>query len=429
VKTAALSGLLYLIAAPDFSKITSKDDIKIREARKKALENYINGELSKLSERKAELSKTLSCVDADAVEKSVQSVVDELSFIEKRIAQEVAKSQNTLAKILAERDKIAECNLLLSRYAALRGQYESDIKRLSFIVDGETKLDKIPRIEKCPFCSGDMPKCNHVSYIEASNAELSRIINQLNDLADAEKTVFADRNEIEAALASLDTECADVEALIKNELQPKAQSLKKTLNEFRIFIRWQNELEIIDVSAKRHSDALSAILHKTEDNIVDYKPREHYPAGFESDISAAMLELLNTCKYEALVSVLFAIDDFDVIVNGDKKANYGKGHKAFLNTVLAIVIREYLLEHGKFVPRLLIVDSPLLTLKQGVDDFAPNSMKAALFQYFIKTQNVGQTIIIENEIPPLDYAANGVVLHQFTKGKDDGRYGFLADVT
>lgn len=428
-KTAALSGLLYLIAKPDFSKFTAKDDKKIREARKKALENYINGELSKLSERKKELTRTLSSADGEAVEKCIQSAIDELSYVEERIAQEVAKSQNALAKIMVERDKIDECNLLLSRYADLRSQFEADIKRLSFIVDGETKLENVPSVTVCPLCSGTMPECDHSSYIEASNAELARIVNQLSDLVNAERTVLADRSEYEAVLVMLDTKRIDVEMLIKNELQPKAHQLKKTLNEFRAFVRLQNELEVIDIIAKRHSDELSAILLQPEEAVVEYKPRECYPVGFESAISNAMFELLEICKYEGLVSACFTMSDFDVVVNGDKKANYGKGHKAFLNTTLALVIRKYLCEKGAFAPRLFIADSPLLTLKQGVDDLAPESMKAALFQYFIENQKMGQTIIIENEIPDLDYAAKGVKIHYFTKGKQPGRYGFLADVT
>ena len=95
-----------------------------------------------------------------------------------------------------------------------------------------------------------------------------------------------------------------------------------------------------------------------------------------------------------------------------------------------MVFRYYLSEHAKYDPGFLIVDTPLLGLDQGVDDAAPESMRTALFKYFMNHQENGQTIVIENilHIPKLDYEASGANVITFTKGLSDGRYGFLMDV-
>jgi hypothetical protein len=50
-------------------------------------------------------------------------------------------------------------------------------------------------------------------------------------------------------------------------------------------------------------------------------------------------------------------------------------------------------------------------------------MKASLFQYMLDHQENGQTIIIENEIPDLDYSKANLIC--FTKDKVEGRYGLL----
>jgi len=55
-------------------------------------------------------------------------------------------------------------------------------------------------------------------------------------------------------------------------------------------------------------------------------------------------------------------------------------------------------------------------------------MRTALFQYLLDNQKNGQIIIIENEIPDLDYERGGATVHYFTQGKSKGRYGFLHDV-
>lgn len=91
-------------------------------------------------------------------------------------------------------------------------------------------------------------------------------------------------------------------------------------------------------------------------------------------------------------------------------------------------MRKYLNDKGAFKPGLIVVDSPLLSLEQGVEESAPDSMKAALMTYIMKNQEDGQTIIIENKIPNLNYQQFNVNLIEFTKGKKDGRYGLLEDI-
>ena len=48
--------------------------------------------------------------------------------------------------------------------------------------------------------------------------------------------------------------------------------------------------------------------------------------------------ILEECKYENLTVARFNIQDFDMVVDGFKKAtNHGQGHRAFLNTVVALM--------------------------------------------------------------------------------------------
>ena len=94
------------------------------------------------------------------------------------------------------------------------------------------------------------------------------------------------------------------------------------------------------------------------------------------------------------------------------------------------MFRKYLCNDAKYNPGLLIIDTPLLGLDQGVDDAAPESMRTALFKYFMNNQAEGQMIVIENleHIPSLDYESAGATVITFTKGHFDGRYGFLNGV-
>ena len=51
--------------------------------------------------------------------------------------------------------------------------------------------------------------------------------------------------------------------------------------------------------------------------------------------------ILEECKYENLTVARFNIQDFDMFVDGFKKAT-NHGHSAFLNTVIALMFRKYL---------------------------------------------------------------------------------------
>jgi hypothetical protein len=86
---------------------------------------------------------------------------------------------------------------------------------------------------------------------------------------------------------------------------------------------------------------------------------------------------------------------------------------------------KYLSLNAVYAPRMLFLDSPILSLKEKSDESASDGMKAGLFQYLIDNQKFGQVIVAENNIPDLDYSSVNVV--RFTKDTDVGRYGFLLD--
>lgn len=426
-KTVSLSALLYLISAPDASKINPIEDKKIQEARKRAVEKYIAEEIDKLYERKKILDEKLK-TKMNSPEEEIKKLTDELSKIEKEITTEISNSKNTLSKIIDIKNRIAECNLLLNRYAELRSQYKADIKRLSFIVEGEINLSNISPLEKCPFCNGEMTEQHYATYIETANAELRRITQLLNDLKETEETVIAEKQSHIESLQKLNEERQAVENIIKQKLKPRAEKIKNSLADYQNLIRLQNELEIIEKMRQSKTQALNEMLAAKDDKPIEYKPREHFPQDFENSMSKILNDILIACKYEDYISSKFSLKNFDIIVNGKEKENYGKGYRAFLNVVVAIAIREYICQNGIYPPRLFVVDSPLLSLKQNIDEETPESMKISLMEYLINTQNMGQTILIENEIPKLDYKNTNVKLHYFTKGKTNGRYGLLLDM-
>jgi len=172
-------------------------------------------------------------------------------------------------------------------------------------------------------------------------------------------------------------------------------------------------------------------MQNEEDSQIKYKPKDFFDDNFWKTIDAYLQEILFECNYTPLVSARLSKENFDIEVNGNKKAvNYGKGYCAFLNTVLTLAFRKYLAMNAVYNPGIFVIDTPLLGLDEGTHNEAPDSIQRSLFQYFIDHQVEGQLIVVENinTIPKLDYAASGAQEIVFTRGLSEGRYGFLDGV-
>lgn len=428
--TLLLSALLYLISGRDFAETDAQTKKEIRVARRKAVEEYVNKQLSGISDRKKQLTEQLAAFAGVDVEAEIARIVTEIEETDASITQAVNNSKELLGQILTTEEKAAECSVLLSRYQSLKSQYTADVKRLTFIVEGDLEYRDIPRVSKCPFCDGKMTNHNRHSYVEASRGELTRIVAQLDGLEAAEADVRAELAEIETELTTLRAKRENIEALISKQLRPKAEKLREMLNSYRAFIRLRHEIDVIDSFSDSWTTDLRELPEETGDTL-QYHPKEYFDEAFLSAMDTFAKDILAECNYENLTSARFNLSDFDIEVNGGKKAtNHGKGYCAFLNTVVVLMFRKYFATKAKYNPGLLIIDTPLLGLDQGVDDAAPESMRTALFRYFMNNQDEGQIIVVENleHIPKLDYHASGAQVTTFTKGRFEGRYGFLEGV-
>ena len=429
-KTAFLSSLLYLIYGNDFSQYDTRESKKERAIRKSAVEKYINGELSAIAERQRDIQDSIGVFQGIDVQGEIDRLVSTLAETEARISEAMERSKSLLNELLQKQERLAECSLLSDRYQALRSQYASDIKRLSFIVEGEAVIDQMPRDSRCPFCNGQLPEKQRASYLESARAELKRIVAQLGGLDESEREINRQAEELNAEVTRLTAEKENIESMVEEQLKPKAKELAESLKSYRAYVQLQNELDVI----RRLSDGWNTDLRnmQTEDESeLKFKPMDQFDNEFWMTMDSLLKEILDECRYVPLVSARLSKDSFDIEVNGNvKSVNQGKGYCAFLNSVVVLAFRKFMADKAKFKPCFFAIDTPLLGFDEGSKSETPESLQRALFQYFIDHQSEGQMLVIENSntIPKLDYAAVGVNEIIFTRGQSDGRYGFLHGV-
>lgn len=431
-KTLFLSSLLFLLNGHDFSEVDVKKNNEIKKAKKKAVEEYVNVQIKNTSNRHKELVEVLKMCDFKDVDSELERIINEIEKMDTEFTDKANSSKALTDEIIKYNSRLAEYDVLLSRYSSLSSQYTSDIKRLTFIVDGEDKEKDIPHNSICPFCSGKLSKKNSESYIMASRAELSRIIAQMNGLAESINNVQTSQIEVRESLNRCQEEQSIIDNYLKNELKPSLENLGKEKEACNKYVEIKKELSMLeDMSTKWNDDLKELALVDEEKENKAYHPKEYFGDSFMEKMDLYANEILKECKYENFLSARFNLHDFDIEVNGGKKAtNHGKGYRAFLNTIVALMFRKYFAAEAKYNPGMLVIDTPLLGLDQGVEDAAPESMRKALFNYFINNQQDGQLIVVENweHIPKMEYEKQNVNVIKFTKGHDDGRYGFLQDL-
>jgi len=163
-----------------------------------------------------------------------------------------------------------------------------------------------------------------------------------------------------------------------------------------------------------------------EESELKFKVKEHLDYDFINELNSNIKLFLENCNYDNLFSVVFDKADMDIVINGKKKSSNGKGYNAYFNSVVAIVLSRYMESKAKYSPDFLVLDSPILSLKEKETKKPSETMRNTLFENIVDNQKGIQTIVIENEIPDINYKDTNII--HFTKEKNNGRYGFLLDV-
>ena len=351
--------------------------------------------------------------------------METISSTEQLINKSIEENQEILAQLYEKNQDLSECNLLINRYDELATQYNADLKRLNFIVDGEANL-KGDFSTQCPFCDSEVVVKKNKNYIDAAKSDYKKIKLQAKDLENASKELHAEKLALEQEIRTLMAKKQSIEELIENKLKPEVSILKEKLSAYKDAVERQKEVDIL----KKLSDQKTADMIENsvdDESQIKFAVKEHIDYSFINELNNDIRLFLEDCKYDNLFSVTFDKSTMDIIINGKKKSSNGKGYNAYLNSVVAIVLSRYLESHAKYSPDFLVLDSPILSLKEKETKKPSETMRNTLFENIIDNQKEIQTIVVENEIPNIDYK-NANIIH-FTKEKNNGRYGFLLDVT
>ena len=411
--TAVIASLIFLLSGQDFAETETKDTKEIKEAKKNAVKAYINKELFRLSERNQELLAQLKENPNIDIAVEIEKIMAEISTNEKRINSSIEENQKILAQLYEKNENLSECNVLLNRYDELTTQYDADLKRLNFIVDGEANLNTSFSTH-CPFCDGEVVVKKNQNYIDAAKSDYKKIKLQAKDLESASKELRSEKLSLEQEIGTLMAKKKSIEELIEKELKPQVFNLKEKLSTYKDAIECQKEIDILKkLSEQKTADMIEN--DTDEESELKFKVKEHLDYSFINELSNGIKSFLENCNYDNLLSVIFDKADMDIVINGKKKSSNGKGYNAYFNSVVAIVLSRYMESKAKYSPDFLVLDSPILSLKEKETKKPSETMRNTLFENIVDNQKGIQTIVIENEIPEINYKDANII--HFTKEK------------
>lgn len=453
VETVSKATVLFLMTGMDADNNEIIEDKKIRTAKRGAVIDYIKDTVGRLARRESELLEKYHYHDVlnilgtgrhlDDAKSVIDTINHEIDELQQRINRNIAQSKRLMNDIYDNNGRLVESEMLAERFAALRGQYESDIQRLAFVVDGNLAHSLLPIPERCPFCDSKIQVPSDSSHMDAARAQLQHIRVHLAELEKAERDIAKKRTSIQSTIEELENKKRNIDADVSMELKPRLTELKEKLNMYRYIVELNKELEAIQSEERTFNKELTEKETEPEPTEAKYDINHFFDYDTLHVFEERLRSILKACHYEGAGSARLNMHTFDLEVGGRAKAiSNGGGYCGFLNTVLALTLVEYLEEYGEYSPGLFIADSPVTQLSES--EFKDNTMKLGLLKYLLSIYKNDegelnastpalQIIIIEQKerLPMLDSVTKEephVKVIEFTGVKNKGRYGFLDGV-
>ena len=297
------------------------------------------------------------------VEAKIEEFVAEIERIERQIVDASEESRKLLAQIFDLNAKLQEARYLGDRYKALRTQYNSDIKRLNFIVEGDEKGKLIRHKTSCPFCGHDMDEEeeSRASYVDSAKAELARIKLQLEDLKITEGDTTHEIKTMESRLKELNAQNNTITRLLNQELRPHAAELRKAVAEYKRIQQLRQELQSVAYMSTELGADVFEKENEEDETATKFDAKKVFDMNIWKELSDSINQMIKDCAYTGSPNSYLKIETADVVVGKRHKRNQGKGYRAYLNTIMLFNLMKYLENKGKYPSHLLVLDSPILS--------------------------------------------------------------------
>lgn len=424
-RTVKSSIFKYMVTGVDDEKDSLEDDSEQENIRRSGVVQF-------LEKKKDALVKEIAQIEADenyqlyVNSSTVSEIIEKIKDIRALITEynlEISRNNTNIREI---KQNCYEDEILLSEFEQLSIHYQEEIKRNGMISTHTEFLAQLPGLG-CPICNQTF----NMSVITPENEEVLykyfiehnlMIHKKIEELELAQKDITERLETNRTLILKLEENNAELLEMIEEQ-----QKILETMNGNISMIR---QLDAIRKSLDIYRSELTSI----EQDIIAYSEKVKKTVGKAVNQDSSLYngycerveDVLKTWGLTANNGVCFDSDNLDLYIDNKPRASWGKGYRAFIMSAMVIGLMRYCCESELLHPGFVIIDSPLVSLKerkkgtdgQWVDDY----MEKRMIEDIFKNDSVQQVIIFENKDLKYDLNYNYIEFRH----EGDKRKGFVS---
>lgn len=436
-KTAEKSTLKLMLTGSDDSAIVPADDRKQSEANDRAkaelLEQWIADLEDEITEHgfgREELEDQL-----EKLEDSISSSREKLQLAQTQLNEMTTQRREIVNNREAIKDRIDDIANMLERFALLKAQYVTDLRRLMAIEESGSLFVHHERVP-CPLC-GALPESQHSteecdgdveSIVVAAAAEMEKIKRLASDLDSTVTSLHDESARLSEALVEIENQFNGIDGEIKNAIAPELSDVQ---SDYAVFVDTRSKvvshLSVFTRLDKLHEQREELFGGENEAETGDEKIAARLSTQVLHDFSKTVERILEAWDFPDTGSVHFDETAMDFVINGKLRGNRGKGLRAITHAAATLGLLEFCKERSLPHPGFVVLDSPLLAYYKPEgegDSLQGTTLKQKFYKYLIEEHSDSQVIIVENEHPPESFEGQ-LGLTVFTKNPQHGRFGLF----
>lgn len=320
---------------------------------------------------------------------------------------------------------IIESSRLLNKYNLLQEYYENDIERIDFVTEGSFYLNQL-KDYPCPICNNNISNQQEIfsKILLSCEKENEKIKIKTKDLKQAILFEKSDIEKYNEEINELNNKIYNLTIEIDNELKPHSKVLKNRIDNI---LALQKKVEL-KIKLRNDITNYSSYRQKCQNTLDTYRLNNEIPIienKYYVNFANTTKILLDNWKYKDDCNVIFDSNTYDIAIDGKPRGHLGKGHRALTHAAFSIALQTYMYNNDFSFPAFVILDSPLLSLKEADYDIEKlsNTIQNAFWEDLSKTKKDRQIIIFDNK-EPNDNIKKMTNYIKFTGIKNSGRFGF-----
>ncbi|MCL6661997.1 MULTISPECIES: hypothetical protein [Paenibacillus] len=416
--------------------ISNKDDSVTRNTVKTDNQNgFFNAQIDIINKLILDIEAEIKLLELPQSDHNLSEDIEQLLLKRSGLSSEIEtlteKRKIFWENIQSNESRLLSTNQLIKRFYLLKEQYETDIKRLSFLIEGDHYFSMLD-FERCPHCNQlitNTEDCDHVEIKQRKDSytkELLKINSHLKDLNDALESMEGEKALLLESTLDVNLKYEEISIKLDEQLSPKILFIQEELTAFL-----KKQKNIIEYSGFRSS--IEKLMNEREliaSKLVLTKVDEQNQTvemdytGLIAELCVHIQRFLTDWNFPDSSTVDFDPKNKDVLISGKARRLFGKGYRSISYGAFIIGLMEYCISSALPHPGFVVLDSPVTSYKEQDEneDKTPEELQNKFFEELAQTKR--QVIILENKKPPISILKK-INYIEFTKNKEVGRYGFF----